>query len=87
MSFLTLITLQIFTRGGDGLSTNKIAAARDPRLRSPPAAHARRQSSRPGAWARSEVLVELLGEVPGEVLALPPRSCRRRQITSRTSPT
>ena len=26
-----------------------------------------------------EVLVELLGEVPGEVLALPPRSCRRRQ--------
>jgi len=34
-----------------------------------------------------EVLVELLGEVPGEVLALPPRSCRRRQITSRTSPT
>ena len=34
-----------------------------------------------------EVLVELLGEVSGEVLALPPRSCRRRQITSRTSPT
>jgi len=25
------------------------------------------------------VMVELLGEVPGEVLALPPRSCRRRQ--------
>jgi len=25
-----------------------------------------------------EVLVELLGEVPGEVLALPPRSCLRR---------
>ena len=26
-----------------------------------------------------EVLVDLLGEVPGEVLALPPRRCRRRQ--------
>ena len=26
-----------------------------------------------------EVLVDLLGEAPGEVLALPPRSCRRRQ--------
>ena len=26
-----------------------------------------------------EVLGELLGDVPGEVLALPPRSCRRRQ--------
>ena len=38
--------------GGGGLSTKKIAAARDPRLRSPPAAHARRQSSLPGAWAR-----------------------------------
>ena len=26
-----------------------------------------------------EVLLDLLGEAPGEVLALPPRSCRRRQ--------
>ena len=53
MTLFTLITPQLFTTGGGGLSTKKIAAARDPRLRSPSAAHARRQSSRPGAcWAR-----------------------------------
>jgi len=38
MTLFTLITPQLFTTGGGGLSTKKIAAARDPRLRSPPAA-------------------------------------------------
>ena len=38
MTLFTLITPQLFTTGGGGLSTKKIAAARDPRLRSLPAA-------------------------------------------------
>ena len=65
---LTLITLlQICTTAGGGLSTKKIAAARDPRLRSSPAAPCEPAELAPGGVG--EVLVELLGEVPGEVLA------------------
>ena len=58
--------------GGGGLSTKKYAAARDPRLRSSSAARCEAAELAPGGVG--EVLVELLGEVPGEVLALPPRA-------------
>jgi len=57
--------------GGGGLSTKKYAAARDPRLRSSSAARCEAAELAPGGVG--EVLFELLGEVPGEVLALPPR--------------
>ena len=64
-------------RGGRLKYTKTVAAAGDPRLRSSPAAPC--EPAELALGGVGEVLIELLGEVPGEVLALPPRSCRRRQ--------
>ena len=64
--------------GGGGLSIPKKSPRHGtPTIRSSPAAPCEPAELAPGGVG--EVLVELLGEAPGEVLALPPRSCRRRQ--------
>ena len=77
---ITLFKYYIY-HGGGGLSTKKSS-----RHGTPTEVCGAREAAELAPGDVAEVMVELLGEVPGEVLALPPRSCRRRQITSRASP-